>query len=227
MLVRTLQRALLLLSLLAVTGCEFDPSIAVNRHPASPSVQLRNVYRPPMDGRVVRVAVFPLAGDVQPPEALHEMDRTFLAEFNKTQMFEGIEVNRSEMVELTRREQFSSAEPIPSELIAALRQKYDVEAVLFIDITHYRPYRPIAMSVRTKLVSLGDQGVLWAIDSTFDSAEPGVAAAARKFGRVTDQNGITSLAADSSGVLLSPSRFARFVAREIFATLPGRLSRPR
>ena len=227
MLARTLQGALLFVSLLAVTGCEMDPSIAMNRHPASPNVQLRNVYRPPLDGRVIRVAVLPLSGDVQPPDALHEMDRTFLAEFNKTQMFEGIEVTRSEMVELTRQEQFSSVEPIPSELISALRQKYDVEAVLFIDITHYRPYRPIAMSVRTKLVSLGNQGVLWAIDSTFDSQEPGVAAAARKFSRVTDQNQMVPLAADSSGVLLSPSRFARFVAREIFSTVPARLSRPK
>ena len=225
MFVRTFERALFLISILAMAGCVADKTSAIIRNPAPPSVQLRNVYRPPLDGRVLRVAVLPLAGDVQPPDALHEMDKTFLAEFNKTQMFEGVGVSRVEMVEMTRQEQISSVETIPSELITALRQKYDVEAVLFTDITHYRPYRPIAIGVRTKLVSLGNQGVLWAIDSTFDSQEPGVAAAARTFGKLTEQNQINVMAADSSGVLLSPLRFARFVAREIFATLPPRLSR--
>jgi hypothetical protein len=224
MFARTLERALLLISVLAMTGCVTSKTSAIIRKPASPNVQLRNVYRPPMDGRVMRVAVLPLSGDVQPPDALHEMDRTFLAEFNKTQVFEGIEVSRSEMVAMTRQEQISSVEVVPTEIIAALQKKYDVEAVLFTDITHYRPYRPIAISVRTKLVSLGNQGVLWAIDSTFDSQEPGVAAAARTFGKLTEQNQMNVMAADSAGVLLSPQRFARFVAREIFATLPVRLT---
>jgi len=227
MFARILGPALLLISILAVSGCVTDQSSAILRHPAPPTVQLRNVYRPPLDGRVLRVAVLPLAGDVQPPDALHEMDKTFLAEFNKAQMFEGTGVTRAEMVEMTRQEQISSVEAIPTELITLLRQKYDVDAVLFTDITHYRPYRPIAISVRTKLVSLGNQGVLWAIDSTFDSQEPGVAAAARTFGKLTGQNQMNVMAADSAGVLLSPMRFARFVAREIFSTLPARLSRPK
>jgi hypothetical protein len=78
--------------------------------------------------------------------------------------------------------------------------------------------------VRTKLVTLHGNQVLWAIDSTFDSAEPGVAAAARTFSKLTEQNPVQLKASDSSGVLISPQRFARFVAREVFATLPNRLS---
>jgi hypothetical protein len=66
--------------------------------------------------------------------------------------------------------------------------------------------------------------VIWAIDATFDSAEPGVAAAARNFSKLTEQNPGLLKAADSSGVLLSPQRFARFVAREVFATLPNRIA---
>jgi len=218
----TLSRTLPLGTIIALavwtTGC----ASALQRHPASPKIQLANVYRPPLAGEMTRVAVLPLSGDVQPPDALREMDKTFHAEFNKPQVFEGVQIQRPEMEEIIHQDQISSAEAIPQELLLALQQKYGAEAVLFTDITYYRPYRPISISVRTKLVSLKTNEVLWAIDATFDSAEPGVAAAARAFSKLTEQNPVILKATDSSGVLLSPQRFARFVAREIFATLPKR-----
>jgi hypothetical protein len=203
--------------------CLASCSSALQKNPASPKAQLANVYRPPVAGLLTRVAVLPLSGDVQPPDALREMDKTFHAEFNKTQVFEGVKVGRMEMAEIIHQDQLSSTEAIPQELLLALQQKYSAEAVLFTDITHYRPYRPISISVRTKLVSLKTNEVLWAIDANFDSAEPGVAAAARTFSKLTEQNPVILKASDSSGVLLSPQRFARFVAREIFATLPNRV----
>jgi hypothetical protein len=205
-------------------ACSTDNASAVKKHPASPKVQLANVYRPPVAGSLTRVAVLPLSGDIQPTDALVEMDKTFHAEFNKTQIFEGVRVSRQELMDTIHRDQISTVEAIPRELLTALEQKYSVEAILFTDITHYRPYRPIAISVRTKLVTIHGNQVLWAIDSTFDSAEPGVAAAARTFSKLTEQNAVQLKASDSSGVLLSPQRFARFVAREVFATLPNRLA---
>jgi hypothetical protein len=196
---------------------------ALKSQPAGPKEQLANVYRPPVAGTLGRVAVLPLSGDVQPAEALREMDRTFHAEFNKPHVFEGVPVSRNELMSIIHRDQLSSREAIPQELLQALEEKYNVEAILFTDVTHYRPYRPIAISVSTRLVSLRTNQVLWAIDSAFDSAEPGVAAAARNFSKLTEQNPVLLKASDSSGVLLSPQRFARFVAREVFATLPKRL----
>lgn len=219
-------RLLTLLATLLLAGCLSGRSSAVKTHPASPKVQLANVYQPPMAGTVTRVAVLPLAGDVQPADALREMDRTFHAEFNKPQVFEGVRVSRSELSDLIHKDQLSSTEAIPRELLLALQQKYSAEAVLFTDVTHYRPYRPISISVRTKLVSLRTNDVLWSIDANFDSAEPAVAEAARTYSRLTEQNPTLLKASDSSGVLLSPQRFARFVAREVFATLPKRLQSP-
>jgi hypothetical protein len=162
---------------------------------------------------------------VQPPDALREMDKTFHAEFNKPHVFEGVRVDRSEMMQIIHRDQLPSTETVPRELLLALRDKYAAEAVLFTDITHYRPYRPISIGVRTKLVSLSTNDVLWAIDASFDSADPAIADAARNFSKRTEQNPNIIPASDSSGVLLSPQRFARFVAREVFATLPKRIVR--
>lgn len=212
----------LLVGALILSGC-IAPSSAVKTHPASPKVQLANVYQPALAGPLSRVAVLPLAGEVQPPDALREMDKTFFSEFNKAQVFEGVKVDRVGMMEVFHQDQFPSTESVPRELLLALQQKYSAEAVLFVDITHYRPYRPISIGVRTKLVSLRNNDVLWALDSTFDSAEPAVAAAARQYSKLTEQNPVALKASDSSGVLLSPQRFARFVAREVFATLPKRI----
>lgn len=222
----TLSNQLRIFTLLATvffTGCMVGGDSAVRKHPASPKIQLANVYRPPMNGALSRVAVLPLSGEIEPPDALREMDKTFYSEFNKTQIFEGIPVTRAEFQELLHRDQIASTESIPKELINAVQQKYGAEAILFTDITHYRPYRPISISVRTKLVAIKTGEVLWAIDSTFDSAEPQVAQAARNYSSLTEQNPVAIKASDSSGVLLSPQRFARFVAREIFATLPNRV----
>lgn len=210
------------LGVLLLAGCATSSTSAVKTHPAGPQEQLANVYRPPVAGALSRVAILPVAGDVQPADALREMDKTFHAEFNKAQIFEGVRVSRPEMAAIIHRDQLPSTEAIPQELLLELQQKYSAQAVLFTDITHYRPYRPISISVRTKLVSLKTNEVLWAIDSSFDSAEPGVAAAARAFSKATEQNPVILKASDSSGILLSPQRFARFVAREIFATLPHR-----
>lgn len=222
MTISKLIRILPLLLALLVSGCATS---AVKTHPASPKVQLANVYRPAVDGGLSRVAVLPLAGEIQPPDALREMDQTFFSEFNKAQVFEGVRLNRNDLMDLLHQEQVPSTEPVPRELLIALKQRFSAEAVLFVDITHYRPYRPISISVRTKLVSLRTNEVLWAIDSTFDSAEPAVAEAARLYSKLTEQNPTLLKASDSSGVLLSPQRFARFVAREVFATLPKRIER--
>ena len=216
-------RIFTLLLALCFPACEVGRDSALKKHPASPKIQLANVYRPPMAGMLSRVAVLPLSGEIDPPDALREMDKTFYSEFNKTQIFEGVSVSRAEFQDILHREQLTSTEPIPRELINTLQQKYSAEAILFTDIAHYRPYRPISISVRTKLVSIKTGEVLWAIDSTFDSAEPQVAQAARDYSSLTEQSPIAIKASDSSGVLLSPQRFARFVAREIFATLPNRV----
>jgi hypothetical protein len=218
----TMLKLLPLLAALLISGCTTAQQSAIRKHPASPKVQLANVYRPPVGGGISRVAVLPLSGEIQPPEAMREIDEAFYSEFNKTQVFEGVKVDRSELEENIHREQLPSTESVPREFLAELERKYGAEAVLFTDITHYRPYRPIAIGVRTKLVSLKTNEVLWAIDSTFDSAEPAVAAAARTYSKLTEQNPVSLQASDSSGVLLSPRRFARFVAREVFATLPKR-----
>jgi hypothetical protein len=165
-----LSRILPIAAIIALSAWIAGCTSAIQKHPASPKVQLANAYRPPVAGQLTRVAVLPLSGDVQPPDALRELDKTFHAEFNKPQVFEGVQVQRPEMVGIIHQNQISSTEPIPQELLLALQQKYGAEAVLFTDITYYRPYRPISISVRTKLVSLKTNEVLWAMDANFDNS---------------------------------------------------------
>lgn len=211
---------LLLGALIAgLSGCG---GLAVQRRPASPKAQLANVFRPPVEGTLTRVAFLPLAGDVQPPDAMAEIERTFFSEFNKSQVFEGVSVSKAQLAEITGQERIRSTDTLPVDFLAQIEERTGAGAVLFTDISHYRPYRPIAIGVRSKLISIRTREVLWSVDATFDSAEPTVAAAAREYGKVTEQSPIQVKAADSAGVLLSPRRFARFVARELYDRLPAR-----
>lgn len=195
----------------------------MNTRPTSPSAQLANVYRPPVQGPLTRVAMLPICGDVEPEDAQKEIENIFHSEFNQSQTFEGVSVSRQELAGMIHQEQIASSAAIPPELFPALQDREGAEAVLFTDITYYRPYRPIAIGVRSKLVSLTTHEILWSIDVTFDSSEPAVADAAREYNRDTNQNQPQVKAPDASGTLLSPRRFARFVAREIYSRLPARV----
>ena len=209
-------------AMLLWSGCSGGGPIAVKTRPATVQGQLLNVYRPPVQGTLTRVAMLPISGNIQPQDAEQEIENIFHSEFNQNQTFEGVAVSRQELTGIIRQEDIASNAVIPPELFPNLRERDGAEAVLFTDITYYRPYRPIAIGVSSKLVSIATHQVLWSVDVTFDSSEPAVAAAAREYNRVTNQDQPQVKAPDAEGTLLSPRRFARFVAREIYNRLPAR-----
>jgi hypothetical protein len=93
--------------------------------------------------------------------------------------------------------------------------------VLLLDLAHYVPYQPIAIGVRAKLVAVESGQILWSFDSLFDSAQTDVAEAARRF--AAGKKGRPATAADdNTGILQSPSRFAKYVGAAVFGTLPPR-----
>ena len=101
-----------------------------------------------------------------------------------------------------------------------MREVYDADAVLFTEITHFRPYRPIAIGVRSSLVDLESGQVIWAFDDLFDSGEPSVSAGAKRFHLAHSRNVYPLHSAEV--VLQSPTFFSKYVAYEMFMTLPER-----
>ena len=178
---------------------------------------------------LARLAVLPIHANRPIDDIQRDMDGIFRGELSKVVKYEIVEVPRQEMISLTGRESIASSAMIPNDVVAALRQKYAADAVLFIDFTIFRPYRPIAIGVRTKIVDLRNMEVIWMADGILDTAEPDVSEMATQFAgsglnirymsSTIPQGGKREAASGNQVILQSPRLFAGFVAHEAFATL--------
>ena len=165
-----------------------------------------------------RVALLPLHSETYPDQYLRTLDATFLAELSKRALFEVVPVSRAEMEALFGERHFSSTEALPADALKRLREQCGVDGVLFTDLTHISPYRPVSMGVRTKLVAANTGQIRWAFDTVFDAGNSTTAEAAKRF-QVTCSNPQQPLTTDGGSILLSPARFAKYVANETYASL--------
>jgi len=177
----------------------------------------------PIPASVRRVAVLPLHSDTWQATQVAPLETSFLAELQKFERFEVISVTRVQMREQFGAETVLSSAALPADVLARLRAAHGADAVLFEDLTYYTPYQPIAIGVRTRLVSTIDGTVLWSFDALFDGAQPSVAVAARDY--YLAQGRPAYPLENSSGIMQSPSRFAKYVAHAMFGTLPPRQTR--
>lgn len=176
-----------------------------------------------------RLAMMPIYANRPIDDLQRDMDGIFRGELSKVVKYEIVQVPREEMLQLTSRESISSSSVISADVIKALRQKYAADAAMFVDFTVFRPYRPIAIGVRAKIVDLRNMEVIWVADGILDTAEPDVATLATQFAGMglnvpyispTIPKGKSREAASGNQIILqSPRLFAGFVAHEAFSTL--------
>lgn len=168
-----------------------------------------------------RVALLPLYNDKYAAEQLRVLDSAFNAELTKKSIFEVVPVSRSAMESLFGHRQFASVEDLPSNLMEKLRERYGVDGIVFTDITHYSPYRPLAIGVRAKLVDATSGEIRWAFDYIFDSGNPTIAQAAKLYQKKDNLDSLP-LPSDGGTVLISPTRFAKFVANQTYVSLTNK-----
>lgn len=168
---------------------------------------------------VRRVAVLPAAGlEGFPHEFGAEQEAMIAASLGATRRFEVVVVDRDRMTGLTGFPVLNSAAEWPAGSMERIAKETAADAVLFTDFTVFRPYSPVAIGVRSRLVRIADgDTVLWAFDEVFDSAEASVARAAWRHA-----GGGSSRRLVEATVLQSPSRFAAYVWDAAFQTLPAR-----
>lgn len=195
------------------TGC-ISPSLFRSVHTAN--YQPSNVYQAnkQLGNSVKRVAILPLGTLTHEPSM--EFGRNalwplLLGELGRSKLFELVIVSGDELRSLTGRDEWVPDDRLPSNLFEKLQGKLAVDAILFSQLTAYRPYEPVAIGWRLKLVDVNEPEVLWAIDEVFDARLPEVAASARRF-----------TAGDSSNGLSSPRRFGSYTANAVVQTLPRR-----
>jgi hypothetical protein len=145
------------------------------------------------------------------------------SELGRQQSFELVVVAPGQLKRWSGREEWISTVELPSGWVQDLGKKSGCDAVLFSELSDYRPYPPFAVGWRLKLVEAREGRILWSADEVFDAGNPKVVNAARRFYRT---NLVTAGAlADSRSVLESPERFARYATASVLSTLPERTSK--
>lgn len=211
--------ALAAIVLSALSGCatvhrvnsEFDTTIGKKR-------KSTNIYQEgELSPRLTRVALLPLfKGDYDHMD-LSLIEENLRLELTKLNLFEVVNVAPDTMNELFSQERFSSIEVLPTQLIEKLYSRYAVDGLLLVDLSYFKAYQPVGIGMRAKLVNCDTGKLVWAVDEVFDSSNPAVSNAARKFYKT--ESIISYPLHETQSALHSPNRFSKYVAHSLFGAI--------
>jgi hypothetical protein len=173
----------------------------------------------PSLGGIRRVVLLPAAGGgVAPPESMGDLDAVFVAELQRERRFEVVPLSREQCARLFLVPEFSSVSALPAGFMDVLHREFAADAVIFVDVTVFHAYQPVALGLRGKLATLRDSRLVWTFDEVFSADNAAVANSARRHFLRGDSGGVP---ADlSPAVLQSPARFTGYAAAAMFDTLP-------
>lgn len=217
-----LHPALAVLVLAALGGCHTPSRIlgtlAEETEKPYAAVNYRGDARLPAD--LHRVAVLPVHGGTEAgAESAGAIDRVLVAALQQQQRFEVVVVSREECRRLFGAADFSSVAALPHGFLDRLAERYGADAVLFTDLTIYRPYQPLALGFRAKLAGTRDVRMIWAFDEVFSAEDPRLRRSLRLYQRAAAP---TALVDPLPALLQSPARFGAVAADLMFRTLPPR-----
>ncbi len=203
-----------------------------------------NVYRasPQLPPELRRVVVLPLACDQfagTVADGCRMLDPVLNAALVKTSRFEVVDATPEELRRCTGKMSWTGEEVLPADFFDGLRNVYGCDAVLFCQLTIFRPSAPLAVGWRLKLADAKTGKILWAADEIFDASNLEVAKSAQQFEKRDQPHhgfafGVYSFFAwcistptrsaldDQWKVLHSPRYFGQFSAEQILQTLPQR-----
>lgn len=213
--------ATLIACFVLLQGCTLSKKVSDLWSDKPEPFEAENAYQTgELQPELARVAILPVFNDAKQGPNLTLMDSVFYSELNKTLLFEVVPASRAMMKMQFGQPHFSTVDPIPAELFPKIKSACNAQAALFVEITHYDPYRPMAIGLRSKLADLETGQILWAFDQVFDAGDPRVAHSAMQYFEQLNTNQYPLNRAES--ILQSPERFSRFVAYAAFQTLPQR-----
>lgn len=208
-----------LAAILAVAGCSSPSPVDPAR--LGPFFHPRNFTGVPrLPANLRRVVLLPVhGGDLIPRETAEGIDPVLLTALQNQQRFEVVVLSREECEKSFGSPDLSSAAALPHDFLATLGQKFEAQGVMFVDLTTYNAYRPLAIGLRAKLADVSTKNLLWSFDETFSTNDPAVANSLRHFYLHNDRGDVPfDLSTDA---LQSPARFAAYAADAAFHTIPA------
>jgi hypothetical protein len=199
-------------------GCATQPGIR-DAARTGPFFTPTNHIGDPSLGGIRRVVVLPLwVGPETPTESAEQLDPVFLTELQKQNRFEIVTLSRAECRVRFRTEALMSSSALPHDLLGIFQREFAADAVLFVDLTVFHAYKPLALGLRAKLVTTQQPKLIWSFDNVFSADDPAVANSARH--HFIDRDRSVPGADLTSAVFVSPARFAEYAASAMFTTLP-------
>ena len=166
-----------------------------------------------------RVVLLPVCGgELASEETVASFDPAFVAALQRENRFEIVTLTREECLRKFRLAEISSVAALPHNFLKTLHEEFAADAVLFVDLTVFSGYRPLAIGLRGKLAAIDGSRLVWTFDNVFTADDPAVANSARRYYQGNDRGGVP--ADVTRGILQSPARFAGYAAAAMFATLP-------
>lgn len=190
---------------------QFDTTIGEKR-------KTTNVYqKAALPVSLKRVALLPIYKGSYEHHNFGLIEENFRLEIIKRALFEVVTVSPEVMGEMFSRERYSSVEYLPTDLLTKLNSRFAIDGLLLIDVSYFKPYQPIGLGIRAKLLDGNTGELIWAADEVFDSSSPAVSNAARKYYKT--ESIIEYPLQDTKTILHSPSRFSKYVANSLFSAI--------
>lgn len=162
-----------------------------------------------------RVLLLPFEDNVDRDAIIDEVTEAFAVELRKIGNFEVVVPSGNNAL-LTTEHGIWDKGSIDLTTLLTLRKNYDADAIVFGNITHYRPYEPMLLGVKVGMISTDTGDVVWSADGVFDSNENEVAELVKHYFESTHQK---SALYGWKLILLSMRRYSQFVANQITETL--------
>ena len=170
-----------------------------------------------------RVAVLPLMPDK--PGANLEAGRRllepiFISELRKSEAFEIQIVTPAQLQSWTGKGGWTAEEALPGDFLSAIQKQTGCDGTLFVKLTSFQAYPPLAVGWSAKIVSTTSNNVPAAVEAMFDWSNPNVRKAAKIY--IDQQFGWKDVKSREEFQENSPSRFGQFAASQVVAKLCGR-----
>jgi hypothetical protein len=162
-----------------------------------------------------RTLLLPFEYDVDREAIIDEVTEAFAVELRKLGRFEVVLPADGRGTTAINQGIWSRG-MVDVDTILALRNQYGADAIIFGNITHYRPYEPMLLGVKVGMFSTDSGLVVWSADGVYDSNENEVAEQVKQYFESTHQkNALYGWRL----ILLSMRRYSQFVANQITKTL--------